>query len=88
MLTDNLIVSFSGPGIMAKYVRISNKGTTFSGAWDIFELQFEGKNLPTKYEKKMFQQDANGVLSDGSCNVLNLFDGLSHTPWFVKYCNY
>ena len=72
-----------GPGISAKFVKISNKGTTFRGSWSVYHLQFEGENIPNvkKFNKTMMSENPLGVSED--CNIMNLLNK-DNGNWFVR----
>ena len=54
-------------------MKISNKGSTYRGSWDVLELEIYGTNVPT-ITKSMLSMDENSRYSDGHCDPDQMFD--------------
>ena len=69
--------------MVAKFVKISNKGTTFDGAWDVYEVEFMGENIPNKIYDAQISTNPLGIPEDGTCLKARLVDGQEgpFRPW-------
>ena len=77
-MCQNEFLFFPGPGVVAKYLKISNKGSTNELQWVVLEFQIVGMSINTN----MIAQPPNTIDQEGVCKPEQLVDGRDWTQWY------